>query len=153
MNKTKLILTLRNAGLNHKKWSQNALSLIEGVPLDKSQVPVNSTDCDFGQWYYSEGQSLRDLPGFNDIEKQHDKLHSKYREIFVLLFGEDAHKISFLDKLFGRAEKIEQEKKQEAMEKYQQLNIYSKKIMKQLTQLERIIDAMNEAQLDKYMGG
>ena len=152
MNKEAIVSTLRTAALNHKKWAENALSLISGIPLDKEQVPVNSTDCAFGQWYYNDGQSLRDIPGFKDIEDQHDKLHKKYREIFVLLFGEAEDKPSFFSKLFGRSQKLEKAKKQKAMDKYQQLHVYSEKIIKQLVQLEKLISAMSDDQLKKYVG-
>jgi len=149
-HKEKIVTILRNAISGHKKWVENALGLIQGLPLDKSQVPVNGTECAFGEWYYSDGQSLRDLPGFKEIESLHDKLHAKYREIFVLLFGE-TEKISFLGKLFGQAKKLEHAKKEEAMEKYKELKYYSEKIIKQITKLEKFIHVMSDDQLEKYL--
>ena len=101
MDKKNVVDTLRSAALAHKKWTANAHALINGIPLDKAQVPVNSTECEFGKWYYSDGQDLRDLPGFREVEDLHDRLHKTYMEIFVLLFGEVQNKTSFFGRLFG----------------------------------------------------
>jgi hypothetical protein len=149
-HKEKITIVLRNAVAGHKKWVENALGLIQGLPLDKSQVPVNGTECAFGQWYYSDGQSLRDLPGFKEIEKLHDKLHAKYREIFGFLFGVPV-KMRVLGQLFGEAKKLELAKKEEAMEKYKELKFYSEQIIKQIIKLEKFIHVMSDDQLEKYL--
>jgi hypothetical protein len=79
MNNDELITIIRNAKVSHKRWVENARSLIEGVPLDKSQVPVNATDCVFGKWYYNEGQALKSISIFREIESHHDALHQVTR--------------------------------------------------------------------------
>lgn len=149
MNKNEVIATLNSAILSHKKWVSNALALIEGVPLDKEQVPVNSTECEFGKWYYSVGQNLIEIPGFKDIEESHDKLHRTYMEIFAILFGE-GYKPSFFNKLIGRSNKVLAANRKEAMGKYAILEKQSKTIITQLQQIEKIITAMNEKQFAKY---
>lgn len=151
MDKHDVVDTLRSAALAHKKWTANALALIEGVPLDKAQVPVNSTECEFGKWYYSDGQNLRDLPGFKEIEEMHDGLHKTYMEIFVLLFGEVENKTSFFGRLFGRSHKVANANREAAMKKYHILENRSDTIIKQLVQLERVVMAMGDEQLHRYV--
>lgn len=149
MNKKDVVETLASAILSHKKWVANALALIEGIPLEKDKVPVNPTECDFGKWYYSIGQKLAGIPGFNDIEESHNNLHKTYMEIFGILFGE-GREPSFFSKLIGRSHKIITENREEAMRKYNTLEKHSKVIVTQLEQLEKIITVMSEKQFEKY---
>ncbi len=153
MDKKQVVTTLRNAVRSHKKWVANALALIEGVPLDKDQVPVNPTECEFGNWYYTAGQNLNEIPGFKEIEESHNKLHKTYMEIFSILFGE-ANEPSFFSKLFGRSrQKIVVEQREEAMNKYYFLEEQSKIIISQLLQVEKVITAISDKQFDKYNSG
>ena len=145
-----VVTKLRDAARGHKKWVGNARALIEGVPLDKDQVPLNSTECEFGKWYYGDGQDLREVPGFRDIETLHDDLHGTYMEIFVLLFGEVQEKESFLSRFVGTAHKTAETNKKSAMDKYTLLEKQSKLIVQQLVQLEKIITAMGPEQLERY---
>jgi chaperonin cofactor prefoldin len=149
MNKNEIILLVRNAKAGHKKWVENAISLIEGLPLDKTQVPVNATECMFGQWYYGEGQGLKSVAAFKEIEKYHDGLHRVYRDIFILLFDES--KPSLLDRLFGISRRVSEEKRLAADEKLQTLKLQSRSIMKKLDELEEIIFAMSPEKLDGFL--
>ncbi len=151
MKKDSILITLDNAKKSHQKWVDNALFLIQGMPLEKDKVPVDSTKCIFGKWYYSQGQALNQIPGFKEIEDFHNKLHHKYHEIFSLLFDEKTmKKPSFLEKLFGLSQKVEKEKRELAMEKYEQLSHYSEHIVTLLTRLEKIISVMTDEQLARY---
>lgn len=149
MNKQEIITTLRQAVMAHKKWVDNALCLIEGIEVDKSKVPVNGTECVFGQWYYSEGQKLRKIPGFSEIEEAHDALHITYRQIFVLLFKEKES--TFFSRLFGSSSSAEAESKAKAMEKYKVLKRESDVIRNRLVQLENMISMMSDEQLSRYI--
>jgi hypothetical protein len=141
MNKNETITLIRNAKSGHKRWVENAISLSKGLPLDQSQVPVNATDCVFGQWYYSEGQNLKSFAIFKDIEKYHDALHKTYREIFVLLF-EKHEEPSWLSRLFGVFRDVAEEKQMAMREKLQLLEQQSRIIMKKLDELEDLINVM-----------
>ena len=149
MNKNDVILKLRDAARTHKQWVSDALALIQGVPLDKEKVPVNATECAFGKWYYGEGQCLRELQGFKEIEVSHDKLHKIYMEIFAIIFGE-VQGASFFNRLFGLSHKIAAANREAAMEKFHSLEQQSDVILKQLVFLEKIISALGEKQLEKY---
>jgi len=103
---------LRNARAAHKAWVSRAEALVEGIPLEKNQVPMFPTDCVFGKWYYGEGQQLKRLSDFADLEKPHEELHKVYMRIFKLLF--DAPDTSTLGKLFGQARRAKAKQVEEA---------------------------------------
>jgi hypothetical protein len=147
MNKNEVITLIRNAKNGHKRWVENAISLTKGFPLDQSQIPINATECVFGQWYYSdEGQNLKTFATFKDIEKYHDGLHKTYREIFILLF-EKHEEPSWLSRLFGVSRDVAEEKQIAMREKLQLLEQQSRSIMKKLDELEELIVAMPTEQV------
>jgi hypothetical protein len=72
-------------------------------------------------------------------------------EIFVLLFGEIREDPSVLGRLFGSSQKAAKENHKAAMEKYTLLEKQSKLIVQQLVQLEKVIAAMGDEQLNRYI--
>ncbi|MCI5223040.1 MAG: hypothetical protein D3924_10290 [Candidatus Electrothrix sp. AR4] len=150
MDKNDVVTALQNATLTHKKWVANALALIEGDSIDKDKIPINSTECEFGKWYYDAGQNLKELPGFKEIEKTHNKLHQTYMEIFAILF-EEANEPSFFSKLIGRSHQAIVANREEAMKKYHILREQSKLMLTQLEQLKKVITAMGDKQFAKYL--
>ena len=143
MDKNETISLIRNAKIAHKRWVENAISLAKGLPLDQSQVPINATECIFGQWYYSEGQNLKNIAVFKDIEKYHDSLHKTYRDLFVLLFEEPIAKPSWLERLLGTSTHASEERQFQVREKLQLLEQQSRIIMKKLDELEQVIFTMS----------
>jgi len=146
-----MVSMLRDAVRTHKQWTENAHSLIKGVPLDKRLVPINSTDCEFGKWYYSDGQNIRNMPGFKEVEKLHGELHNTYREIFAILFGEIEQTPSFFSRLFGHTHQMNNDNRKIAMNKYNKLHDQSERITKQLIQIEKMVTAMADEQLERYL--
>jgi hypothetical protein len=55
VDKESTLEQLRNAKKAHIAWVQRANALIEGLPVEQQQVPVNCTECKFGIWFYGEG--------------------------------------------------------------------------------------------------
>jgi hypothetical protein len=151
MDKTEVVTTLKLATVSHRAWFSNAQALIDGIPLDKEKVPVSATECEFGKWYYGNGQKLKSIPGFKEIEKPHDKLHETYMEIFTLLYGEENKKSSFFSKLIGSAQKAAAEKWEAARAKSLILKDHSTEVVDQLEQLQRVINAMGAKQLSSYL--
>ncbi|MCW5202188.1 Chemoreceptor zinc-binding domain-containing protein [Candidatus Electrothrix communis] len=151
MDKTEVMTTLKLAAVSHRAWLSNAQALIEGVPLDKDKVPVSATECEFGKWFYGDGQRLRTLPGFQEIEKPHDNLHQTYAEIFTLLYGEESKKPSLFSRLIGSAQKAAAEKREAAKVKSLILKDHSTEVVDQLEQLQRMINEMEEEQLSSYL--
>ncbi len=132
---------LRTAKSAHLGWVNRAHALIEGKPVDKEKVPVMPTDCIFGKWYYSDGRKLASLPSYQAIEVPHNQLHAIYKEIFDLLFTQERG--NFIARLFDSSRKQAQRREQ-ARQKFLELQQMSDVIVARLDALERDIRAMDQ---------
>lgn len=151
MDKASTLEQLGAAKKAHIKWVNRAKSLIEGIPVEKDAIPVDSTECQFGSWFYGEGQQLNTFSGMDclgRIEALHFELHDYYMKIFKVYFGEDRK--SFFKKLFNSKKKISDNERQLAREYYTQLESVSKNLLDEIGKLERRLYAMSaEAFADK----
>jgi hypothetical protein len=139
---------LRNAKKAHIKWVHRARALTEGLPVEKDAIPMDSTECIFGQWFYGEGQSLGLMPGmdcFKEIEYKHNDLHDAYLKIFKIYFGEMNR--SFFSKLFNLKKTVSPHEQEIAVDYFAQLKAISEELLVQIEKLERRINAMSDDQL------
>lgn len=142
MNKLEILEKIRAAKRSHVSWVKRARSLIDGVPVDKEKVPVMSTDCIFGRWYYGDGKQLSKLPSFQAIEDPHNRLHETYAKIFKLLFGDN--RPSFFARVLGLKYKPQKNDLHEANELFKELQAWSDIIMGRLEKLEENIKSLSE---------
>jgi hypothetical protein len=143
MNKEETLELLSAAKKAHVKWVNRARSLVEGLPVAKDAIPVDSTECRFGQWFYAEGQKLNAMPNMDcldRIETLHSDLHEHYLKIFKLYFGETNR--SLLSKLFKMKNKISDHEKEAARDYYQRLGEISKQLLDEIGRLERRLHAI-----------
>jgi len=143
LNKAETLTHLRNAKKAHVKWVQRAKALIEGLPVEKEQVPVDCTECAFGEWFYSDAQSLNAIPNMSclkDIESRHFELHDIYLKIFKIYFA-DVNRGLF-SKLLGMKKKVSENEREMAREYYIQLKDVSEQLLEQIDKLERRIVAL-----------
>ncbi|WP_297432495.1 CZB domain-containing protein [Sulfurimonas sp.] len=61
MEKEEVLEHLRAAKAAHIKWIQKAKLLINGIDISEDTIPIDSTECKFGKWFYSDGQILNSL--------------------------------------------------------------------------------------------
>ena len=144
MNKAETLEHLHCAKKAHVKWVQRAKALIEGLPIEKEAIPVDCTECKFGQWFYGEGQNLNAIPGMDcmdEMESLHFNLHDMYMKIFKVYFGEMNR--SFFSKLFNMKKKVSESDKEIAREYYEQLLEISHQLIDVINRLERRLHAMN----------
>ena len=144
MNKADTVEQLHNAKKAHVKWVQRAKALIEGLPIEKDAIPVDCTECKFGQWFYGDGQYLNAIPSMDclqEIEKLHFNLHDMYMKIFKLYFGEMNR--SFFSKLFNMKKKVSENDKEIARLYYEQLLEISHELIAVIDRLERRLHAMS----------
>lgn len=143
MDKEDTLLQLGAAKKAHIKWVNRAKSLIEGIPVEKDAIPVDSTECQFGGWFYGEGQKLNafsNMDCLGNIETLHFQLHDIYMKIFKLYFGEDRR--SFFTKLFNKKKKISEQDREVAKDYFSQLDGVSKQLLAEIGKLERRMYAM-----------
>ncbi|MCU7959099.1 MAG: CZB domain-containing protein [gamma proteobacterium symbiont of Bathyaustriella thionipta] len=149
MDRKQTVWKLRDAKRAHIRWVGHAHALIEGLPLEKNQVPVEATDCAFGNWYYAEGQSLSMLPSFKGIEAAHSDLHNIYMQIFKLLFV--GQKKSLFGKLFGRSATVSDEHREKARALYKHLQRSSEHVIHGLESLEHELMAMKTDKVEELV--
>ena len=78
MNKELTLDHLHAAKKAHVSWVSRAKALIVGLPVQREQIPVDCTACKFGEWFYSDTQALKSIPGMDclsKIEDEHYNLH------------------------------------------------------------------------------
>jgi len=143
MDKEATLSELGAAKKAHIKWVNRARSLIEGIPVEKDAIPMDSTECQFGTWFYGEGQKLNAFASMDclgTIEAFHFQLHDIYMKIFKLYFGEDRR--SFFSKLLGKKKKVSDQEKEIARDYFLQLEAVSKQLLEEIGKLERRLYAM-----------
>jgi len=143
MNLEDIVSHLGNARIAHLRWVERAEALVKGLPLDKAQVPVLSTDCIFGQWYHGEGRALSTLTSYAALDAPHKKLHGTYQDIFKLLYGDDDR--SMLGKLFGSSKSYKKDRVEDAAALLPRLKTESKAVLQALELLEREVTIRSKA--------
>ncbi len=148
MEKEHILGHLRAAKAAHIKWVQKAKLLINGVDIQEDSIPVDSTECKFGKWFYSDGQILNSLSNnpmecMIKIEKLHFQLHDIYLKIFTIYFNKP--KGGFFSKLFGNKKKILTDQEIiDAKGYYDDLEQVSKELLDEINRLERRLVAVSE---------
>ncbi len=152
MDKNEVLTQLRAAKAAHINWVQKAKMLIEGFKIDEKSIPVNSTECQFGKWFYSDAQKLNALQNnplecMTEIEQLHFKLHDAYMKIFKLYY--DTEEKGFFSKLFGSKKKISEEAKRFAKDYFAEMEDISRKLIDEINRMERRIIAIQDSEMEK----
>ena len=151
MNKEEILDQLRKAKASHISWVQRAKMLIEGFTINETSIPVNSTECAFGKWFYTDGQRLNDIrtnpiESMTEIEELHFKLHDIYLNIFKIYY--DTKKKGFFSKMFGKKKKVSDADATLAREYFNEMDAVSKDLVKALNLMERRITVVNDAEVE-----
>ena len=151
MDKEIVLTQLRAAKAAHISWVQKAKFLIEGIDIDKNSIPVNSTECKFGKWFYSDAQKLNGLRNnslecMETIEELHAKLHDAYLKIFKLYYTVESQ--GFFSKLFSNKKKLTDETIELGREYYIHLEDISKGLLAEIARLERRVIAIQDSEIE-----
>ena len=155
MTKNEILEQLRAAKTAHISWVQKAKMLINGVKMEKNAIPVNSTECRFGKWFYGDAQKLNALPTnplecMQNIESLHFKLHDIYLNIFKIYYQEDK-KQGFFSKLFGKKKRITDAEQELAETYFKELEATSKALLEEINRMERRILVIPDKQLEEIV--
>ena len=150
MTKENILEQLRIAKAAHISWVQRAKLLIGGFTIDEDSIPVNSTECRFGSWFYKDGQRLNYLrnntvESMSEIEELHFKLHDIYLNIYKIYY--DGGKKGFFTKMFGMKKSVGDADKVLAEAYYFELETISKELVKKLNLMERRIIVVNDDEI------
>jgi len=151
MNKEIILEQLRKAKAAHISWVQRAKMLIEGFTINETSIPVNSTECAFGKWFYTDGQRLHDIrtnpiESMTEIEELHFKLHDVYMHIFKIYY--DTEKKGFFSKVFGKKKKVTEADAALARKYFEEMDAISKDLVNALNLMERRINVVNDAEVE-----
>jgi hypothetical protein len=146
MTKKEILMQLRAAKTAHIQWRSYAQALMAGLPVDQDHVPVVSTTCKFGKWYYGAGQSLSSLSAYEAIELPHDALHQIYMRIFKILFSEQDR--SLFQKLFGTKGQLDKKRQVEAEALMQHLLSVSRTLLDAIALLEQEVMNLSDEEIE-----
>jgi len=151
MKKDEIVHKIRLARLAHVKWVQRAKSLVNGIPIKEEDIPLTPDACQFGKWFYSDGQIL--LTIFNnktvkELEDLHNQLHEEYMNIFKIYF--DLTNLNFFSKLLNQGKKISKEEIQKSKVHIRSLEEISEILIKKLNIMETKINMADEKIFEKY---
>lgn len=157
MDKEHVVEHLRAAKAAHIKWVQKAKLLISGLEVEEDAIPVDSTECKFGKWFYTDGQILNSLSNnppecMAKIETLHFQLHDTYLKIFSVYFGKA--KGGFFAKMFGNnnnKKSVNEHEKQAAIGYYNELEQISKELLDEINRLERRLIAVSDAKIKELV--
>lgn len=136
IDKKEALEKLRKAKGAHIKWRAYAQALVSGVPVSNEKIPVEHTDCAFGQWYHGEGREmLGHLPSYEAIYTPHEMLHEIYKRIFETMNSESGG----LKKLFSTRESRREQQLRTARQYADELIGVSETLLKALDILEEEI--------------
>jgi len=152
MDKNKVLSQLRAAKEAHVNWVQKAKMLISGFSIDKDAIPVNSTECRFGQWFYSDAQKLNALQNnplecMENVERLHFELHDIYLKIFKIYYN--MKEPGFFAKLFGLKKKVMESDKKIAAVHFAEMEKISTRLIEEINRMERRILAISEKEMEK----
>ena len=151
MKKDEIVHKIRLARLAHVKWVQRAKSLVNGIPIKEEDIPLTPDACQFGKWFYSDGQILLSI--FNtktvkELEVLHNQLHEEYMNIFKIYF--DLSKLNFLAKLLQQGKKVSKEETHKAKLYLKSLEEISEILIKKLNIMETKINMADEKMFATY---
>ncbi len=150
MKKQKVLDNIRAARLAHVKWIDRARKLVEGGKITKDEIPVEATSCDFGHWFYSDGQILLavfSVGSVKKLESKHKELHSVYMKIFKIYF--DTSNQSFFAKLLNQRKKVSEKEKVLAHEELTYLEAISEELIAYLNVFEKNLNKIEEKDFEK----
>ena len=155
MEKEEVVSHLRAAKAAHIKWVQKAKLLINGLDIEEGAIPIDSTECKFGKWFYGDGQLLNSLSNnpaeaMVSIETLHFKLHDEYLQIFNIYFNKE--KGGFFSRMFGLKRKnISGLEIKVAKEHYEKMEKISRELLEEINRLERRLIAVSEDKIRTLM--
>jgi len=156
MNKEDILKHLREAKASHINWVQHAKLLVSGFDIDKESIPVSSTECSFGKWFYSDGQMLHGMhnnpiESMRNIERLHSLLHDIYLDIFKIYYDLDTKNISILSKLLGLKRKISKSEQTIAMQRFEEIQKVSKELLEEIDILQKRISVVGDKEIKELI--
>ena len=140
--KSEIIHALGLARKSHLQWVVYADHLVKGVDKSEAKKPLDCTKCEFGEWYYSRGVKINNLPGFKKIEALHEDFHKAYLAIYYKRFDRRGSPSS--RKIFRIKNHLPKPKEVSLEESFETLKKRFKALHKETQALEKMVNVMSE---------
>ena len=69
----------------HMQWRSRLEAVLKGKQALRPEEVTSDHECEFGKWYYGEGQALKDRPFFKEVGDTHAKVHQYAKQIADLV--------------------------------------------------------------------
>ena len=152
MEKVDILKNIRAARRAHVIWVDRAKALVNGLEITKDQIPLEVTSCDFGKWFYCEGQILLSIfteEAIKTLEDKHKELHDIYMKIFKIYFN--TSDFSFWEKLLKKKRRISAADEHNALAYVRNLEEVSSQLISYLNIIEKKINTIKEEDIKKLM--
>jgi len=144
MTRLQTLKAIENARLAHIAQMEKVNALIEGKSV-RNLTAVEKTECEFGKWFYAEGDFLKSLLGaqfYKSIDAIHEYWHIEYEKIYDIFVYEANG--SFVAKMLGYYH-ISQKDMDEVLKYYNELKITSKDLLDALEASKRRVLALKDS--------
>jgi hypothetical protein len=150
MLKRNVLNEINAARLAHAKWVRRAKHLVENLPVTEEMIPMDSTECAFGRWFFSNGMKFRILNNFGTLVDQinlhHTQVHDIYLHIYKIYFL-DTKRSWMMNMLTKTRKEVSIEGQRMAYRYFTELENASESLTKILDQFEREVAILDEAKL------
>ncbi len=148
MDKEKILKIVKDSQQDINHMLENVKLIYEGVGLQFKSVPEDPKECEFGRWFYDEGQKLKTLSNnpmecLQNIELLHEEFHKTYYDIIKLY--EKSHP---KEGLLNMSSKKQELPKKQLKQLLQRLEHSHEKLLGELIKMERRIQATPQEKFD-----
>lgn len=152
MEKIDVLKNIRAARRAHVVWVQRAKSLVNGLPIKKEQIPFEVTKCEFGKWFYCDGQILLSIfteDAVKIVGEKHKELHDIYMKIFKIYFSTTNQ--SFFARLMNHKRAISESEISIALTELERLEIVSSELISYLNIIEKKLNSIDEETFSRFL--
>jgi len=145
MEKSEVLSSIRGARRAHIMWVDRAKALVHGLDIQKEQIPIAVTECDFGKWFYCDGQILLSLfteRAVKKLDNKHKELHDVYMKIFKIYFPVAPQ--SFFAKFLKRKKRISANDEYNGLIYLRDLEKVSDELISYLNIIEKKLNTISE---------
>lgn len=164
-SKATMLQNIYDAKRAHKEWVRKADRLVNGLDgyqgkkvdlnVDKTFIPLDSSSCQFGQWFDAYAIHLAKFDSIGRfikrVEEHHNRLHETYENIYSIFFIMP-EKRSLLHKIITmNSKKISEDEREKAKIHLKYLHNSSNELLEVLGVLEDKIKALNYVELRGFL--
>jgi len=154
VKKQEVLKNIRTARRSHIMWVERAKALVNGLDVTPTEdkIPLEVTQCEFGQWFYGEGQILLSLfteEAIQRVTDKHKELHNAYLKIFKLYFF--TPKRSFLNKVFNKKPALSERDSERIHIYLDDLEKISEELISYLNIIERKLNSLSEERFQNFL--